>query len=87
MDTIDLEAYQYGDTNITGIRLIDPENPLMENLKKFLNEMNQEYEEPDEEFDNDDAEKEPESRGKNQLLKWRTFSFIISLAIIEKSLP
>jgi hypothetical protein len=27
MHTIDLEPYQYGGTNITGIRLVDPSDP------------------------------------------------------------
>lgn len=38
MHTIDLEPYQYSGTNITGVRLVDPENPLMEHVTKYLEE-------------------------------------------------
>lgn len=38
MHTIDLEPYQYSGVNITGIRLVNPENPLMEHVTNFLNE-------------------------------------------------
>ncbi|KAG4072084.1 hypothetical protein HA402_015583 [Bradysia odoriphaga] len=36
MHTIDLEPYQYSGTNITGIRLVDPSNPIMEGITKLL---------------------------------------------------
>lgn len=32
MHTIDLEPYQYSGVNITGIRLVNPENPLVQNV-------------------------------------------------------
>lgn len=38
MHTIDLEPYQYSGTNITGIRLVDPESPLVEELTKYIAE-------------------------------------------------
>lgn len=38
MHTIDLEPFQYSGTNITGIRLVDPENPLMVELSKYIAE-------------------------------------------------
>lgn len=44
MHTIDLEPYQYSGTNITGIRLVDPENPLMEQLTNFMAESERESE-------------------------------------------
>lgn len=36
MHTIDLEPYQYSGTNITGIRLVDPDNPLMQTVTNFI---------------------------------------------------
>lgn len=36
MHTIDLEPFQYSGTNITGIRLVDPENPLLVELTKYI---------------------------------------------------
>jgi hypothetical protein len=40
MHTIDLEPYQYGGTNITGIRLVDPDDALVkevtEDIKKII---------------------------------------------------
>lgn len=38
MHTIDLEPFQYSGTNITGIRLVDPENPLLVELTKYISE-------------------------------------------------
>lgn len=38
MHTIDLEPFQYSGTNITGIRLVDPENPLLVELTKYIAE-------------------------------------------------
>lgn len=34
--TLDLEPYQYGGTNITGLRLIDPDDPRTENIVNFF---------------------------------------------------
>lgn len=45
MHTIDLEPYQYSGTNITGVRLVDPENPLMLKVSQFINETMSEKEE------------------------------------------
>ncbi|XP_037036366.1 glutamate receptor ionotropic, kainate 2-like [Bradysia coprophila] len=39
MHTIDLEPYQYSGTNITGIRLVDPSNPIMEGITKWLTDL------------------------------------------------
>lgn len=75
MHTIDLEPYRYSGTNITGIRLVDPENPMMEHITNCMGEENAEEdeenngEEPesyDEEMESDDEEledddEEPES--------------------------
>lgn len=36
MHTIDLEPYRYGDTNITGVRLINPENPMVVQATQFF---------------------------------------------------
>lgn len=49
MHTIDLEPYQYSGTNITGIRLVDPENPLMAHVTNFLAESKRESEEEESE--------------------------------------
>lgn len=38
MHTIDLEPFQYSGTNITGVRLIDPDNPLLQQVTHFINE-------------------------------------------------
>lgn len=38
MHTIDLEPFQYSGTNITGIRLVDPENPMLVELTKYISE-------------------------------------------------
>lgn len=38
MHTIDLEPFQYSGTNITGIRLVDPESPIMQQITNFMNE-------------------------------------------------
>lgn len=38
MHTIDLEPYQYSGTNITGIRFVDPENPLLLKVTQYINE-------------------------------------------------
>lgn len=38
MHTIDLEPFQYSGTNITGIRLIDPESPIMEQVSNYISE-------------------------------------------------
>jgi glutamate receptor, ionotropic, invertebrate len=37
MHTIDMEPYQYSGTNITGIRLIDPEDPYVKHVTDFFN--------------------------------------------------
>jgi glutamate receptor, ionotropic, invertebrate len=37
MHTIDLEPYQYSGTNITGVRLIDPEDPYIQHITNFFN--------------------------------------------------
>lgn len=36
LHTIDLEPYQYGGTNITGIRLITPKNPIVRQVTEFF---------------------------------------------------
>lgn len=36
IDTIDLDPFKYSDANITGIRIINPENPILEQLRKQL---------------------------------------------------
>lgn len=41
--TMDLEAYQHSDTNITGIRLISPDNPLVNDVAKRLFETEEPY--------------------------------------------
>lgn len=60
MHTIDLRPFQYCGTNITGIRLIDPETPLAEKVIKYIEE--EEEEEPraviDSETDVDEEEQE-----------------------------
>lgn len=33
--TIDLEPFQHGGTNITGLRIVDPEEPFMKNTKEM----------------------------------------------------
>lgn len=38
MHTIDLEPYQYSGTNITGVRLVDPNSPAMQQVMKMINE-------------------------------------------------
>lgn len=38
MHTIDLEPFQYSGTNITGVRFVDPENPLLQKVTQFINE-------------------------------------------------
>jgi glutamate receptor, ionotropic, invertebrate len=39
MHTIDLEPFQYGGTNITGMRMIIPENPLVKEFSEYIEEM------------------------------------------------
>lgn len=36
MHTIDLEPFQYSGTNITGIRMVDPENPHVVQVTNFI---------------------------------------------------
>lgn len=36
MQTIDLEPYQYSGTNITGVRIVDPEGPMMKLFTDFI---------------------------------------------------
>lgn len=38
MHTIDWEPFHYSETNITGIRLVDPENPLVVELTDYITE-------------------------------------------------
>lgn len=38
MHTIDLEPYQYSGTNITGVRLVDPENPMLLEITKYISD-------------------------------------------------
>lgn len=38
MHTIDLEPFQYSGTNITGIRMVDPENPHVVQVTNFIAE-------------------------------------------------
>lgn len=38
MHTIDLEPYQYSGTNITAIRIIDPESELIQQVETFITE-------------------------------------------------
>lgn len=38
MHTIDLEPYQYSGTNITGVRFVDPDNPMLQKVTQFINE-------------------------------------------------
>lgn len=47
LHTIDMEPYQYSGTNITGIRLVNPENSLMEHVTNFMAESNGDTEEED----------------------------------------
>lgn len=42
LHTIDLEPYQYGGTNITGVRLVNPENPLVKQTTEFFEQMHNE---------------------------------------------
>ena len=37
MQTIDLEPFQYGEANITGIRFVSPENNKVAELASLLN--------------------------------------------------
>lgn len=36
MHTVNLEPFVYGGTNITGIRLIDPEDPVVRETVKYM---------------------------------------------------
>lgn len=56
MHTIDLEPYQYSGTSIRGIRLVDPANPMIEHLTKFLAESEGGYGEDEPEREDDDDE-------------------------------
>ncbi|KAG4072066.1 hypothetical protein HA402_015565 [Bradysia odoriphaga] len=58
MHTIDLEPYQYSGTNITGIRLVDPENPMMAHITNCMGES--EEAKTEEESENYDSEEEAE---------------------------
>lgn len=44
--TLDLEPYKYGGTNITGIRLVNPENSILQDITNFIK---QSYEDGEEE--------------------------------------
>lgn len=74
MHTIDLEPYQYSGTNITGIRLVDPENPMMEHITNCMAELEgdtdeEESEEASEEIaEKSEDEEESESCKVNQCL-------------------
>lgn len=72
MHTIDLEPYQYSGANITGIRLFDPANPMMEGITKFLEtlagaEDNAAEEDAGEESETADDQNESESCKMNIL--------------------
>lgn len=60
MHTIDLEPFQYGGTNITGIRLVDPENPMMEHINNCMGMGESEEGEVEEESEKDGSEEEAE---------------------------
>lgn len=38
MHTIDLEPYQYSGTNITSIRMVDPESEIVQQVATFISE-------------------------------------------------
>lgn len=68
MHTIDLEPYQYSATNITGIRLVDVENPLMELATRTL-----EDEETHRNRYMDQEEDESGNRKRKVWVKWNEF--------------
>lgn len=80
LHNVDLEPYRYGGTNITGIRLVDPENPLLENWRKILVEPNGDYEES-EETEKDESEVESENRKIVWLDERKKFSKFFSSRI------
>ncbi len=61
MHTVDLEPYQHSGTNITGIRIVNPESPFMEDLMTFLAKDGPEDENVDEESEVDNADEDSET--------------------------
>lgn len=61
--TVDLEPYQYAGTNITGFRLVDPENEI---LKKFAEDLTKPAEESEEKKEGEGETKKEESEERDK---------------------
>lgn len=65
--TIDLEPYQFSGTNITIVRLVDPENPILADYAKYLAKSKMRREgENEEEPENDFSVAERDDEAENE---------------------